>query len=102
MNLNKSDEGYVRWQGRKYCVLDTASNVLFIFVCLQFTLVVIDWFWAGLGIIVRILKTGIRKAVSHTSQQSSMHSSIVPKNAGCRCKRRPLFLGLKVAEWNKN
>ena len=54
MNLYKSDEDHGRWQGRMYYLLDAASNILFVFVCLQFTLVVIDWLRASLGIIVKI------------------------------------------------
>jgi len=51
MNLYKSDEDHCRWQGRgrMYYLLDAASNILFIFICLQFTLIVIYWFRAGLG-----------------------------------------------------
>ena len=43
------------------CLLDAASNILFVFIRLQFTLIVVDWFQAGLGIIVRIANRSIRK-----------------------------------------
>jgi len=46
-----------------YYLLDAASNILFVFICLQFTLVVVDWYWAVLKAILRTCTQPLTKRI---------------------------------------
>ena len=61
-------------------LLDTAIDVLLVFFLFQLSLVVINRLGTVLLLYVNIWSSEIWDI--HTSQQSSRHSSMVPKNAG--------------------
>jgi hypothetical protein len=62
-------------------VLDSTSDVHLGFVSLKLSFIIVDRLWAVLGNTIGLM-TRTKGRTKLTSQQSSMHSSIVPKNAG--------------------